>query len=288
MARGLFRRLFGRPEPPPEVAAAVAALSQLAAEHPTLAGPATALRDILPTLFEEDIPAVVSAIDIAKLAGGVPLLHGETITFDRDAFRRRFCAACRVLESHQGADAARQVRRAVEQSHLDPCELLRAVLSGSAQEVHAAAERCGGDPNLTATLLRLSAFPTLVGLRERLPEARWERGCCPVCGSWPLLGELRGLEQLQFLRCGWCASDWPFPRLQCPYCETRDHHQLGYLSVEGKEDTERAATCDECRGYVKLVATLSALPPLDLLVRDVATLPLDLIAAGRGYTTAPF
>ena len=49
----------------------------------------------------------------------------------------------------------------------------------------------------------------------------------------------------------------------------------------------RAATCDECRGYVKMVTTLSALPPLALLVADAATLHLDLAAAERGFTKAP-
>jgi hypothetical protein len=52
---------------------------------------------------------------------------------------------------------------------------------------------------------------------------------------------------------------------------------------EGREEKERAAVCDRCRGYVKTVFTLSALTPMELLVADVITLPLDLIAGERGY-----
>jgi formate dehydrogenase maturation protein FdhE len=71
------------------------------------------------------------------------------------------------------------------------------------------------------------------------------------------------------------------------FCGNRDHHTLGYLHVEGEETSYRAATCEVCHGYVKMLATLSALPPLQLLVADVATLHLDLAAAERGYANPP-
>jgi FdhE protein len=117
-------------------------------------------------------------------------------------------------------------------------------------------------------------------LRQGCP---WHRGYCPTCGSWPLLGEARGLEQDRFLRCGWCASAWPIDRLHCPFCGNRDHHTLGYLHVEGEEDRHRAGTCDLCHGYVKWVSTIFALSEPQMLVADVATIHLDLAAAERGF-----
>jgi FdhE protein len=113
----------------------------------------------------------------------------------------------------------------------------------------------------------------------------WEEGYCPLCGSFPKLGEFRGLEQTRFLRCGLCAAEWTFPRLRCPGCGNRDHRQLGYLSVEGEESKWRAATCEACRQYIKMIATLTSLSPLQLLVRDVATIHLDLLAADQGFTS---
>ena len=53
------------------------------------------------------------------------------------------------------------------------------------------------------------------------------------------------------------------------------------------ENRYRAAVCDACRGYVKMLSTLSALPPLHLLIADAATLHLDLAAGGRGYLSPP-
>jgi FdhE protein len=104
-----------------------------------------------------------------------------------------------------------------------------------------------------------------------------------VCGSWPLLGEFRGLEQTRYLRCGLCAASWAFPRLCCPFCATNDHRQLGYLHVEGEEGKERAATCDACQGYIKMVSSLQELTGPGLLVKDLSTVPLDLAASQRGF-----
>jgi FdhE protein len=95
--------------------------------------------------------------------------------------------------------------------------------------------------------------------------------------GFSLLGEYRGLDQSRFLRCGLCAAGWEVPRLFCPFCGNREHARLGLLHAEGEESKYRAATCAECRGYVKMLATLTALPPLHL----------DLAAAQRGYVNGP-
>jgi formate dehydrogenase maturation protein FdhE len=64
---------------------------------------------------------------------------------------------------------------------------------------------------------------------------------------------------------------------------SRNHEDLGYLHVEGA-DQQRAITCEQCHGYVKVLASLMAIPPLELVVQDLATLHLDMIALERGYT----
>src|SRR5262249_46139183 len=146
------------------------------------------------------------------------------------------------------------------------------------------AEALALDAALTMTVLRLTALPDLASRAAALPPAPgWPHGYCPVCGAWPLLGELRGLEQTRVLRCGLCATGWDFPRLRCPFCGNGDHRSLGYFHPEGEGERNRALTCDQCRGYVKTVATLAALSPPSLLVADFAMLHLDLVAAHRGY-----
>jgi FdhE protein len=161
------------------------------------------------------------------------------------------------------------------------------VLAGKGGSMQVWAEGRDLEAELFATVLRLTLLPVLGRISEALAPLRrgipWEHGHCPTCGSWPLLGEFRGLEQACFLRCGWCASEWEFSRLQCPFCGTRDHRLLGYLHVEGEEARCRAAVCEACCRRVRMVSTLAALDGPRLLVADLATLHLDLIAAERGF-----
>jgi len=71
--------------------------------------------------------------------------------------------------------------------------------------------------------------------------------------------------------------------LSCPFCGTRDHHLLGYLHVDGEEGKYRAATCEACRGYIKMISTLGPLSGPQLLVAELATMHLDLAALARNY-----
>jgi FdhE protein len=291
VARGFLDKLLGRPAPPPDVAEALAELARLAADRPSFAGPAAVLADLLPGLAEPAPnvapPAIPSDRAAAKLAGGVPLLRGESVPLDARLLRRRWAEICAAVARHQAGGAAAALADAAKRDQLAVEELAAAVIAGRPEEVHARADALGLDAGLAATALRFTLVPLLVPMSAALAPLRagapWGRGYCPTCGGWPLLGEFRGLEQARWLRCGLCAADWEFPRLACPFCDNRDHHQLGYLHVEGEGDRRRVATCEACRGYVKMLAALGPLSPVQVLVADVVTLYLDLAAAERGY-----
>jgi FdhE protein len=292
MGADFLRKLLRpRATPSPAVAEARADLDRLARERPTLAAPAALLHELLPDLVPAERPVPAPPLTPeharAKRAGGVPLLRGESLSLDTAAVRRRWLAACAALARRADPEQARRLEAAVRRDTVGLEELFRAVLAGQPEAVHARAEALGLDPGLTATVLRLTLLPELAALHavlaplvEGLP---WGRGCCPTCGSWPLLAESRGLEQLRFLRCGLCTAEWEVPRLLCPFCGNRDHRQLGWFGAEGEEGRYRASTCDACRGYVKTVATLGPLGAAGLLVADLATLHLDLAAADRGF-----
>jgi FdhE protein len=223
----------------------------------------------------------------AKVAGGVPLLRGELVSVDDRTFRRRWRRACDALQALQPDAAAAETADAVRRGLLSPAELTAAVIAGHPEQVHELAAGLGLNADLAATLLRYTLFPTFTALAAALEPLRqgpaWRRGACPTCGGRPLLAEFRGLDQSRWLRCGLCATGWEAARQWCPLCDNRDHETLHYLHQEGEELRCRAALCDACRGYVKTLQTLTAPPPLALLVADAATLHLDLAAAERGY-----
>jgi FdhE protein len=253
------------------------------------------LRAMLPELAPLADPGASFALDAgqarAKLAVGMPLLRGERVGIDVRKFRQRWRRACEALERQQPDGAAAALAQAVQQRLLEPEQMVGAVLAGQPETVRARAEELGLDPGLAATVLRFTLFPVFTALELSLATLRegaaWDRGYCPTCGSWPLLGEFRGLDQSRFLRCGLCAAAWEAPRLWCPYCGNRDHERLGLFHREGEEAKYRAAACEQCRGYVKMISTLTALPPLQVLVADAVTLHLDLAAAQRGYLSSP-
>jgi FdhE protein len=291
VAGAFLDRLFGRRGPlPPEVERALAELDKLSAERPSLAAPAAVLRDSLPALFAEPVPfppPTLTADQAAtKLAAGVPLLRGESLSVDK-GFPARWQAVCAAL-SRKGNESAAPLAEALRHGKLNGDELLAEVLAGRPEAVQARAEGQGLDPGLAATVLRLTLLPLLAAADAALARLRsgvpWGAGHCPTCGSWPLLAELRGLDQSRYLRCGLCAAGWECARLLCPFCGTRDHTELGYFHAEGDEGRRRVTTCEACRGYVKTVTTLLPLSAPQLLVTDVATLPLDLAAAERGYS----
>lgn len=269
-------------------------LNKLKKERPALAKPADFFIDVLPAIFEGESndrpPAMSQEQAQTKLADAVPLLRGELVEIDVAALRRRWLHVASAVERHQDAAAGKALATIVHENGWNPQDIVAAVLSGAPAILHSWAGERRLDSSLTATVARLSLFPSLAHLRMQLlplwSQFAWQRGYCPTCGSSPLMGEFRGLEQTRFLRCGWCAAEWKVPRLLCPYCEIQDHRLLGYLTLEGAETRFRVNTCDSCRSYVKMLSTLTALSAPQLLAFDVATLHLDLAAAQRSYGIA--
>lgn len=292
MAGGFLHKLWtGSRTTTPAVREALAELERLTRERPALGQPAAVLAAVLPCVFDKPVhtaaPALTAEQAAAKLAADTPLLRGEQLAMDEGDMRRRCSRICKAVQRHRTDRTAAFAAQALRRGRRTWSGLAAELLAGRVRSIHVWAEDMELEAKLFATVLRLTLLPVLARISDGLAPLRrgipWEHGHCPTCGSWPLLGEFRGLEQACFLRCGWCASEWEFSRLQCPFCGTRDHRLLGYLHVEGEETRYRAAVCEACRSHVRMVSTLAALDEPRLLVADLATLHLDLIAAERGF-----
>ncbi len=209
----------------------------------------------------------------SERAEGAPLLHGATVRLDA----RRTRELVTTLAGRIGV---------LSVGDLDPIALIRAAMERDDVVIVRSAERVGTSYDSLTVLAQLAAVPLLHAAARSLDRgvpATWQRGYCPVCGTWPSLVEMRGIERERRLRCGCCAADWRLPVLRCPFCGELDHHLLGSLIPEGDEKQRRIETCESCHGYLKVVMTLGALPPLTLALQDLATVPLDLAAQERGY-----
>lgn len=271
---------------------ALAELERVAATAAVLPPALVALhRELLPLLWSGPPGVMLDAPSLEhrpeSLPVGVPLLRVGAVKCG-PSLAKRLQRVVELVGKHQPGPEIERLREAVRKSEGLAAELVPAVLREGAAGAHTRAEARGLEPGVTASALRFALFPDLARISAELAGpgewAGWRNGYCPVCGSWPLLAEFRGLEQLRWLRCALCAANWSADRLLCVACGERDHRRLGYLAPEGKEAAGRAATCDTCRTYVKTVSSLAPLSAPRLLVADLATLPLDLIAMERGYS----
>jgi len=233
----------------------------------------------------------------ARLRAGVPLLHEQPAYVDvhlaADLFSRLVNALQQRADAELGARLEGVVAAATSGS-IDPQRLFGEAFVQHADHLAEIASQSDVDAELLSTLAVQAVAPLLrayaarlLHLVERLDdgspeETVWQQGYCPICGGWPLLAELRGIELAQYLRCSACGSGWRSRRLFCPYCGNDDHHTLHMLTIDG-EQRFRISVCLRCKGYLKVGNAFDP-PPAELLaIDDVASLHLDVAAIERGY-----
>lgn len=226
------------------------------------------------TLAEANDPAWSSVVQSsAERPATGPLLQGATLRVDAKRTRAQFLHLAQAIPLTRVTLA-------------DVLAIIRAAIAYDDETLARFADRAGVSAPALAIIAQLATLPVLCAcwreLAAQVPPS-FQRGWCPVCGAWPELAEMRGIERRRRLRCGRCLADWSLPVLRCAFCGEMDHRRLGSLVVEGQEQNDRVETCDSCHGYLKTVATLGALSSADLSFRDGETVPLDLAAQERGY-----
>lgn len=108
-------------------------------------------------------------------------------------------------------------------------------------------------------------------------------GVCPLCGARAQVSVLRpeGHGAARSLVCSLCATTWRFKRVRCPACGEEEFERLAYHHT-AEFPHVRISACETCRIYIKdvdLSKEALAVPVVD----EIATTPLDLVAAERGY-----
>jgi FdhE protein len=223
----------------------------------------------------------------AEPSAELPVLHGQTLEIDAARARRLLLrlaaiAASSTASPEEGGASLRDSPPTLAGT----VELLEAAVRQERGEIEAIAGTHGVDPNALASVAELAALPLLFSSGRLLAgklSRSWMKGYCPICASWPILSERRGLDRTRRLRCGRCGGDWEIEWLSCVYCGEREHERLGSLVDAGREEGPKVETCATCRGYLKSVATLQAISHFELRLQDLETVELDLVALERGY-----
>lgn len=275
----------------------VAQLRALEQKHPDLQPAAVLYEIILPSIRDADLKVVPAEITPeqarSKLGRGLPLLHALELTFDHAAARELIlCIAAGVEKSKTAkAHAAHEIRAALEKNRLNSEVLFTLVASTNSQDLFTLAKDQKLDGDLLWTLARHSLKPAFRAWQRQLApfvhEVDWEKGACFVCGVGATLAELQGNDQEKHLRCGQCGADWMFRRIACMYCHNDDPKRLGFFQLE-KGGTVRVETCENCKGYLKIINAFAPNTLESIVIQDLTTLPFDYIAREKGYTRAAF
>jgi FdhE protein len=237
-----------------------------------------------------EAPVWASAVPQSPLSSGAawppyaPLLEGVSLRVDGRRTRKLVRELIRTADNARDAESI--LATPVNGRRLDAVALLQAAIVRDEEAVARSARRAGVEAEALGVIAQLAAMPLLHACAKawslQIPSA-WTHGYCPVCGAWPALAELRGLDRSRRLRCGRCASDWPLPVLQCAYCGESKHDQLGTLTPEDEPQTRRVEVCYTCKGYLKAFTSLRPMTLRTVAMTDLASVDLDLIAQEREY-----
>jgi FdhE protein len=228
----------------------------------------------------------IPTLGTSHLLQGAPLLDGLTLGVDPGQVGRLWSRLASASE-RQNPEGAGRLTSVGDVATFDTLALMEASLIGNEIRLAQCAEQLEVELPFMATLGHLATLPLLQACGRKaeplLGAVTWQAGYCPVCGAWPTLAELRGLERERWLRCGRCGAGWRFNRQACVFCGNNDHHSQGYLAGDEQRDTRRAETCEQCRGYLKTLAALGAFTPTEVLAQDLASVELDMAALEQGY-----
>lgn len=144
-------------------------------------------------------------------------------------------------------------------------------------------------PDVLLTLAGLALQPFMARFAQAVapgaPLPMWRKNFCPVCGTAPDVCRIDP-DNLRFLHCPQCDTQWEHHRLTCVNCDTDDVKKVNILTVEEMEPW-RVEVCDVCGGYTKTLDQRHgghlAMPRVDLYLEDARTLQLDLLAEQEGY-----
>lgn len=266
------------------------ALDELTDENPELRGAVDFFEEVLPLIGRLRPSLHGLHLDVneaqVKLRQGVPLLWGEfRMAPGTEPNMELFVTLCR-LAAEGGNEDGHLLARAVLDGTVDLAELAAMALRLERGELATIARTLKVELTTIEAITRHLLMPIVqayaIAVGQILEFGEWRQGYCPVCGDWPIFGELHGRDKLRYLRCGRCRASWRFRRLECVWCGTTRRKELSFL-YEPDAKLWRVDVCDHCRGYVKTLVSYDPLEDDMLPVYDLQTAYMDQLAADAGY-----
>ncbi|MCK4926807.1 formate dehydrogenase accessory protein FdhE, partial [Candidatus Aerophobetes bacterium] len=169
--------------------------------------------------FEVDLSDFDTQVGRSRNAQGLPFLKPDDIHIDQDLFDAILKKVGRIIQSK----TKKPVSLALNKTGLDVrWETLLGGLMEDGSSLKEIAQEKKIDFALFSFLVFQSFSPFLESYAEHLKDhiklGDWLRGYCPFCGREPLMAKLDKEAGRKWLFCSLCHTEWPFKRLECPFC----------------------------------------------------------------------
>jgi FdhE protein len=225
-------------------------------------------------------------VDKRKFKGGVPVIRQTTLFRDDDPWAE---IALSLIPAMKGGFPALQ----------DDLEKLEGIIKKESISIYdyfksypadgdtiVAGWASGFNINAAALALLLRIM-TRVILEKRSQLIKWEggnweKGYCPVCGTFPSIAMIKEKIAERWLHCSQCGYEWKFSRVICPYCEDKAYEEMPFFFVEDKGN-ECAFACDKCKRYLITLTRMSDILIRDLDISAISLTHLDVIMQGKGF-----
>ncbi|MDD4870636.1 MAG: formate dehydrogenase accessory protein FdhE [Kiritimatiellae bacterium] len=242
------------------------------------------LREELP--FIMDVP--VSPPDPLRFSHGMTLLNEGIFPLSTDSMEKVRDRMIPVLSRAfpKIRPVLRKLKAALKKNQLDLKTCMESMLHNRDEIISQTASRLETDPFTLKFILGQLLKPLIErqaeNLRSLIENLGWQKGYCPVCGSFPVLSYLKGDEGQRWLICGLCGHKWRFMRTQCPFCENEDPKKSELCFVEDRA-YERAEMCHQCKRYLTGIDLRKY--PYEFIPEVALTgmMYLDVLAQGKGF-----
>jgi FdhE protein len=269
-----------------------AAMERLRKDLPQLAAIVDAFEPLLAeqAAFKADLPSLKKEglhLDPDSFAQGVPILAKNDFIISDDLLKKAAARLTPALEKGfpRIKDQLAVIKEAIESGAIKPEVCISMMSQGCEESLEEASSSLQMEPGIVkfvfARLVKPFAEKQAESLAPLPDNLVWSKGYCPICGSWPELSFLEGSEGRRWLKCSFCAHEWSFARIRCPFCETEQQDKMEMIFSKDRA-FERAELCYECMKYV---VSIDVRERIDV-AREVAALGmvyLDVLAQEKGF-----
>ena len=225
--------------------------------------------------------------DTSRLALGASLETREALPLNEATVRRVFDALHQVLT--QGFPAVRTdlLNIGLVAMHKEGflLEMVRDTVADRGKFVLRTAHALGVEAKSLSFWCMQMLAPIAMArgrvLKPFVDGAPWNRGFCPVCGSWPSLSRVK--DGVREMTCSFCATTWRFTAPQCPFCDAVGTRRQVYAMPDFP--TERVVVCQRCNHSLAEIEG-DPWPGMSPEVAGLALVPLELLARQQGHTPA--